>query len=266
MGFTAKSSIGVHVASKKPTNNLPTRVNKEAPSRRIEMQFARALKRIARASGGIVEAHVSGDRLINPKGMEKALKAYSDALTPWAKKQANILIGETIKRLKSDKAYQEHSQRMGKEISRQVFESEVGLMTMALQDEMVGLIQSLPIEAGQRAQKLALEGITGGRRAEDIARELQDTTNVTESRARLIARTETARANTALNLTRATSVGSTQYTWRTSGDSDVRDSHRKMNGKVFDWDDPPTLEDGTTGHPGTFPNCRCYAEAILPEL
>lgn len=239
--------------------------SKYSPSRAIELEFQRSLRKIARASAGIVEGHVNGANLENIPGMKKALSDYSRALTPWAKNQAIKLLGATEKRLKSDKAYQEYARKMGKEISKELFESETGLVAMALVNEQVELIKSIPTEAGERAQRLALEGLTGSRRADEIASELMKTTEVTEARAKLIARTETARASTALNLARSISVGSTQYVWRTSGDADVRDSHRKMNGKVFEWDDPPTLSDGMTGHPGTFPNCRCYAEPILPD-
>jgi len=239
--------------------------SKFSPSRAIEKEFERALKKIARASGTIVEHHIDGSKIIDPKGMEKALKEYSRLLTPWAKNQSKKLLGSTLKRIGSDKAYREHTKKIGQMLSKEVFESEIGLVTQSLINEQVDLITSIPVEAGERAQKLALEGLTDGRRADEIASELLKTTEVTESRAKLIARTETARANTMLNLARATSVGSTQYRWVTSGDASVRPSHKKMNGKVFDWDNPPTLSDGTSGHPGTFPNCRCYAEPILPE-
>lgn len=240
--------------------------SKFAPSRAIEKQFERNLKRIARASGAIVESHVDGAEIVDPVAMKKALEAYSKALTPWAKNQSKKLLGSTIKRMASEKAYREQAKKVGSLLSRELFESENGLIATALIREQTELITSIPTEAGERAQKLALEGVAGGLRADQIASELQKTTEVTESRAKLIARTETARTNTMLNLARATSVGSTHYVWRTSGDNDVRHSHRKMNNKTFAWDNPPTLEDGMTGHPGTFPNCRCYAEPILPDV
>lgn len=239
--------------------------SKFSPSRAIEKEFERALKKIARASGTLVEHHIDGDKIVDPKGMAKALSDYSRLLTPWAKNQSKKLLMSTLKRMNSDKLYREQAKKIGQMLSSEVFESEIGLVTQSLINEQVNLITSIPIEAGERAQKLVLEALTDGRRADEIASELMKTTEVTESRAKLIARTETARVNTMLNLARATSVGSTQYRWVTSGDAAVRPSHKKMNGKVFDWDDPPTLSDGTTGHPGTFPNCRCYAEPILPE-
>jgi SPP1 gp7 family putative phage head morphogenesis protein len=93
---------------------------------------------------------------------------------------------------------------------------------------------------------------------------LQDTTNVTESRAMLIARTEVAKANASINEARALSVGSEGYIWRTAGDADVRESHAEMDGQYVAWSDPPTLSDGTTTHAGAIYNCRCYSESVLP--
>lgn len=239
--------------------------SKMAPSQAAEANFRKALKKIANASSHIVERHVDGANIVDEAGMVKALQEYSRVLTPWAKKQAKKLYDDTLKRINSDKAYREQSKRISKLLSDEMFEREIEVKTKEMFLEQVGLIQSIPIEAGERAQGLALEAVAGGRRAEEVALELSKTKGVTESRAILIARTETARTNTVLNKARAESVGSTQYVWRTSQDASVRHSHKIMNGKVFDWDDPPTLEDGMTGHPGTFPNCRCYPEAILPE-
>lgn len=239
--------------------------SKFAPSTAIEKEFARALKKIARASGHLVEQHVEGAKLVNEAELKKALADYSRLLKPWAKKQSQKLLGATLKRMASEKGYREQAKKMNQLLSAELFESETGLLVNSLVNEQVELITSIPLEAGERAQKLALEAVAGGRRADEIASELMKTTEVTESRAKLIARTETSRTNTALNMARATSVGSTQYRWITSGDKAVRPSHKKMNGKVFSWDSPPTLEDGMTGHPGTFPNCRCYAEPILDD-
>jgi uncharacterized protein with gpF-like domain len=65
-------------------------------------------------------------------------------------------------------------------------------------------------------------------------------------------------------------VGSNQYRWHNSGDGAVRHSHKiykgkKLQGMIFSWDAPPTLDDGMTGHPGTFPRCRCFAEPVFGD-
>jgi len=45
-----------------------------------------------------------------------------------------------------------------------------------------------------------------------------------------------------------------RYVWETRGDSKVRLSHRRNEGKIYRWDTPPP-----TGHPGQDYNCRCLA-------
>jgi SPP1 gp7 family putative phage head morphogenesis protein len=78
---------------------------------------------------------------------------------------------------------------------------------------------------------------------------------ITENRAKLIARDQTAKMNSSFNQVRQTSVGIEKYQWQTAGDERVRESHAEKDGKVFSWDDPP--ED--TGHPGEDIQCRCVA-------
>ena len=154
---------------------------------------------------------------------------------------------------------------------------EVGMTAASLLFEQVDLIKSLPLEAGLRAQKISYEAALAGRRAtpdEDVIRQLEEemgmSTEVATTRAMLIARTETARSNAYINQSRAQAVGSRQYRWHNSGDGAVRDSHKwyqgkRLQGMIFSWDNPPTLDDGMTGHPGTFPNCRCFAEPVFEE-
>ena len=45
-----------------------------------------------------------------------------------------------------------------------------------------------------------------------------------------------------------------RYVWQTRRDTKVRLSHRRNDGRVFRWADPPE-----TGHPGEGFNCRCEA-------
>lgn len=237
-------------------------------SKSAEREFYQALKKVARTSSHIVESHVDGDKIINEKKMQLALKAYSDLIGPWAQKQsAKMLKGVASK---NEKAYQSQSKAMGAALKLGVAKNDVEKAAIVLMNEQVTLIKSIPLEAGLRAQKIASESFFNGKRSNELAEELMKTGEVTESRAALIARTETARSNASINQARALSVGSQRYIWRNSGDEAVRDAHRvykgkKLDGKIFDWDNPPTLDDGTTGHPGTFPNCRCYAEAVFDD-
>jgi SPP1 gp7 family putative phage head morphogenesis protein len=248
---------------------MPTKKAKRfKPSSAAETKFARALRQVARVSGHIVEAHVDGHTLHNSQEMQRALKEYSKLIEPWAKRQSAKMLEQVAK--KNSKAFKAHSKLMGRLLKQQTAENQTYQAAQSMMHEQVELIQSLPVRAGERAQKLALEAVVNGTRADEIAKELANARGVSESQAMCIARTEVARANASINQARAQAVGSHQYIWRNSGDEAVRPAHKRYHGKkldgmVFSWDKPPTLDDGTTGHPGTFPNCRCYAEPFFEE-
>lgn len=246
------------------------------PSTTAERQFYKSLRKVAQVSGHIVESHVHGVNIENESEMHKALNNYARLIEPWARRQSAKLL-ETVQR-SNKRAYDKKSKALGIELKNQLKGSEyVGALARALLNEQVALITSIPIEAGQRAQNLAFKAAIEGRRAvpdqstiDEIQKQLGSSTEVAVSRAQLIAVTETARANAAINQSRAQSVGSTHYRWHNSADGAVRDSHKTykgkpMQGRQFAWDDPPTLSDGMTGHPGTFPRCRCFAEPIFDE-
>lgn len=246
------------------------------PSTAAERQFYKQLKKVAAASGHIIEQHaLPGAKLRDENRMQEELKRYSEKLTPWAERQAARMLEQVQKSNK--RAYANKSQAIGAALKLGVADKEVGDVALRLLNEQVGLIQSIPIEAGLRAQKIAFEAALSGTRAEanadtiaELEQQLGLSTEVATSRALLIARTETARANAVINQSRAMAVGSGQYRWHNSGDGAVRESHlylkgKKLQGQIFSWDSPPTLDDGMTGHPGTFPNCRCFAEPVFDE-
>lgn len=243
------------------------------PSSTAERNFYRQLKKVAQASGHIVEQHADGATLKDARAMQAELERYSERLTPWATRQAAKMLEQV--QASNRRAYAQKSKAMGKALGLEFTERPVGEISLALLNEQVGLIKSIPVEAGLRAQKIAYDAFFEGTRAQvnsDTIRELVDemgfSTQAAISRAMLIARTETARANAAINQSRAVAVGSLQYRWHNSGDEVVRESHKfyrgkRLQGMVFSWDDPPTLDDGMTGNPGSFPNCRCFAEPVF---
>ena len=57
------------------------------------------------------------------------------------------------------------------------------------------------------------------------------------------------------------SVGVQKYRWSTAGDNRVRPEHKALNGKIFDWDNPPLSTGGK--HPGEDFGCRCIAIPIV---
>jgi len=234
-----------------------------AGSRQAERRMAAELRRVARLVADIIARHTSGAEITDTKKMNEALRAYSSSLGPWAETlTAKIL--ESVQK-NNLKAWTEASRELGRELRTLRATTELGATVTKLQNDQVTLIKSLPIEAGARAQALAQQASIDGSRASQVAEEIARTGEVTASRATLIARTEIAKANAAMTQARAEYVGADQYIWRTAQDGDVRESHAELEGQVFKYDDPPYI-DGEGNHgPGEFPNCRCFAEPIIPS-
>lgn len=160
------------------------------------------------------------------------------------------------------------SAEMSQELRREIDRAPTGQILRQRLDEQVAMIKSIPLDAAKRVHDLTLRGLETSTRGDEIRKAILASGDVAASRATLIARTEVARTASLLTQARAEFIGSTQYIWRTSGDTDVRPGHRAMNGKVFRWDDPPEVnENGRVmrHHPGQIWNCRCFPEPIIPE-
>lgn len=229
--------------------------------RRAELQYAMKLRKIARHVGEIIKGFPIGDPASVP-AIRKLLNEYAELITPWAKATAARMLADVAHR--DRKLWEDVTKGMSVGLRQELLNAPTGVTLRQLQGEQVRLIKSLPIEAAERVHKLTYEGLANATRASEIAKEIQRSGKVTESRATLIARTEVGRASTNLGQARALFVGSTGYIWRTAMDSDVRPSHRRMEGKFVAWNKPPTLE-GMVGHAGCLPNCRCYTEIVLPD-
>lgn len=226
-------------------------------ARRADTSFSRALVRVARIVGQIVRQF--GE---NHRAARLALEDYARIVTPWSFAAARSMVDEVA--LRDATAWRAHSEKIGTALRREAGTTPVGARMVQLTNEGAKLIRSLPLEAAERVTNLSMEAALTGTRADALFDEIMRTGQVTESRARLIARTEVGRAASAITQARAESISSPGYIWRTSEDADVRPSHKRMNGQFVAWDAPPTL-DGLTGHAGALPNCRCYAEPVIPE-
>lgn len=228
----------------------------------VEQDYSRKLRMVARVVGQLASHYIVGSTIPFPKQLDAAMKAYSESLGPWAVKVAWEMLSRTS--ASSRRAFTASQKSLTQGFNETMATSQVGMTQQVLLREQVDLIKSLPLVAAERAQTLATEAMMNSSRGSEIERELMRTGEVTESRARLIARTEVAKANSTLTEARAKAVGSNAYIWRTAGDEAVRESHAEMEGQVVTWDNPPTLSDGTTTHAGQIYNCRCFAEPIFP--
>ena len=92
---------------------------------------------------------------------------------------------------------------------------------------------------------------------------------MSDKRAKLIARDQTAKIAGNLNERRQRSVGFVYFRWLDSGDSRVRDRHEDIADKVtaygkgvYRWNHPPLNEKGEEILPGQDYQCRCTAVPV----
>ena len=123
----------------------------------------------------------------------------------------------------------------------------------------VGLIKSIPDEYFKKIENIVFSNTVQGSTSGSMIKQIQKVNGSTAKRAKLIARDQSSKLNSALSQARQQNLGIEEYVWRTSGDERVRDNHKSKNGKTFRWDSPPK----DTGHPGQDIQCRCVAQPII---
>lgn len=234
-----------------------------AKVKKAEAAYARKLKGIARQVGELADGfnptNVSAiDELV------RVLKFYAQAIAPWARATAASMLADVL--MRDERAWVRKGQEMGRELRKEIAMAPLGGTYREMLDLQVNLITSLPLDAAERAQGFARETIFTGQRAAYVAEQIKKTGHVTAFRAKMIARTEVARAASALMQVRAEHIGSTGYIWRTVGDSDVRPSHKKLDGKFIEWAHPPLCDPPDYyAHAGQIFFCRCWPDPVLPE-
>lgn len=240
-----------------------SQARKATVTSRAERDYSKQLKLLARQVGNLVESYTSG--IYGLPTLTQLLQGYARELGPWAQRIAARMLGEVDVRDRA--AWSALGNAISSQLHQDIRNAPVGERMRELLGLQVSLIKSIPLEAAERVQELAVKARIEGTRAKEIAEEIARTGAVTESRALLIAQTETSRAATTLLQARAEAIASTHFVWRTSLDGAVREDHRKLEGKTFAWDDPP-IADSRTGEralPGCIYRCRCYAEPIVPD-
>lgn len=154
--------------------------------------------------------------------------------------------------------------------------------------EQVTLITKASQDMLDTVARRIREGVKAGKSARQVTAMINaDLPGISYRRARIIARDQTAKLNSALTQGRMADAGIETYIWSTSEDERVRGnptglypkalpSHYVMNGKICRWDDPTVwLENGEwvkrAGdapyfHPGMAIMCRCVAIPNWDEL
>lgn len=237
--------------------------------RRLEGQYARIIQQVIKEAAKNIEGLSEREALLYLRNL---------ANNPKAQKMIELNVAKMLSML--DRVNKSSWREAATEAtqSRLIYQSlkseisgEIAQELSLIIRENARRISSLPYRAAVRASNEAFEAFAAGRRAIDVAKDIAARMpSLSAKQAKLIARTELAKANTALTEVRAKSIGADWYIWRSSKDGRVRSSHSHMEGVLIRWDMPPNPEalKGEKSyfgryHAGCCPNCRCYAEPLI---
>ena len=253
-----------------PKTKVPP--SKFSPTRRLERAYAYEIG-LRAITGRVLMPLLPEESLsdwlarIAARSQEKDIQEASQTLAERMVQWTSVLNARTwrqaaAKSLQSQKLYQLLEREM---------QGATGRAVNHLIAENARYISSVPVEAARTLVDEVARAQWSGARAGTVDKMMRVRfPELLRSRIRLIARTETAKASTALTQARCEELDLDWYEWLTSDDVRVRPSHKNLAGVIVPWADPPSPE-ALVGkksglghyHAGACPNCRCSQAPVL---
>lgn len=138
----------------------------------------------------------------------------------------------------------------------------------AAADQNAALITSIPAQYLEQVSNIVVGNMRSGMRPSYIEQALVKQFDITQRRAKLIARDQTSKIQGEITRIRQVNSGIKYFRWMTAHDERVRPSHVAVGNRdvgygkgVFRWDDLPVV-DGVPTFPGQPINCRCVAVPV----
>ena len=253
---------------------MPSSVDVWKPKRRIEDQYRKSLYELV----DFFLQGLEGVDLANPARVLDLFQQFASSAvfqTYTTILASRMVSGQAVEGAKSWREAARISLK-----GRQIFEGlrkemqgPVGKRVEELVNENAKLISTFPESISQQVANYIQRQQLKGERPESISSALlKEFPSITKPRLNLIARTECAKASTALVQAQAEDVELNYYVWRTSKDARVRHSHRRMEGIICSWSEAPSPEtlfpeNGVKAvgayPPGGIYNCRCYPQVLV---
>lgn len=242
----------------------PRRVRALQERRMIEVKYRRAIVGLVR--------QIERDAFAQFKSQSLVLDAVEDDFAAAFRNLRAIHLGTpdvitSVVRAFTNEAEEVHRQRFfaslrnafGIDLADIIEEEGLGETLLEAVNDNVNLITSVAEEYLDNIEQAVFQNLAGGGDGTPLLDVIRNVGDVSESRARLIARDQNSKLNASLTQARQEALGVEEYRWITSRDDRVRETHRDNNGKIFKWSQRPR----ETGHPGEDIQCRCIAQPII---
>lgn len=198
------------------------------------------------------------------RAMDRASEQFFERLRPERVESLARTIAERTSRYQKEQLDRQVKATFGVDVLRA--EPDLARKSSGFVSENVALIKSIPNQYFDRVEAVVTRGINAAATPDQLAADIEREFEVSESRARLIARDQVGKYFAQVNQTRQEDLGVTHYIWRTVQDARVREGHLEREGERFSWDEVPPDAGGGEGHPGEPIQCRCYADPDLSPI
>jgi SPP1 gp7 family putative phage head morphogenesis protein len=157
-----------------------------------------------------------------------------------------------------------------------LLDKDIDLMLKSWVSTNVTLIKSIQTDLLGQVKVIIEDGYRSALSIPTITQQLQSKFNISKNRARLIARDQMGKLHSAYIHHEHEQLGITEYVWLTTHDERVRKSHKVLDGKVCQWNNPLTYKNSEDGkllskssiggvplQVGQDFQCRCSLAAIV---
>lgn len=146
---------------------------------------------------------------------------------------------------------------------------EIKNQLTAIYERNLALIKTIPSDTIERYKQSLLSSIDNLDQQE-IIKQAREISNISQRRAKTIARDQTAKAVSGYNQARVQQLNFEFYRWQTAEDERVstgKGGHKQLNGRIYKYSEPTAIIDtkGTRGSVGQRVNCRCVALPVIIE-
>jgi len=125
-------------------------------------------------------------------------------------------------------------------------------------------IKSVPVDYLDEITDVIVKGAASEKGLKDIIDNIKDVYDMSNTKAKDIARNGIGKLNSALTEARSRSLGLSSYEWHCMFRDNSRDTHEELDGMIIDYDNPPQPDDWEDpGHAGELKWCYCWQNPVV---
>lgn len=232
-----------------------------AQLRRVEQEVARGIREIIMPAFDRKRATLdAGLTLDADEASMDGLRLIVGAMVRAASEQVGQLLA--LEGLRHTKQFMTSARRaFGIDLSSVITEGDLGGYLEAVALRNASLIRGMADDILKRVAQETTAALIAGESAKTLQERLKKQLEISDSRARLIARDQAGKLTSDLNRVRQQQAGIESYIWRTSQDERVRPRHANLQGHEYKYGEPTGAEEGLP--PGQPIQCRCIAQGVV---